>query len=305
MSGRATSTPKGFVRSSNAAGNDQLIFYFSGSRLLLTTENKLPTGKSPIPWECEILTLGNLNGRTVCVGVPTDRTWKYVPKSVPFHLEKWHSILQPEGWKTLSMREALGVLSEKEFGLAGYAYQIAEFNLTNRFCGRCGQQTRHASSELSRTCPECGLTVYPRVAPVVMVLIGRGRGAGRELLLARGPQFPPGMYSALAGFVEPSETLETACHREVLEEVGVRITDLRYDHSQPWPFPHSLMIGFTAEHAGGEIVPQPGEIEDAAWFPVTALPPLPPAFSIARRLIDEAVSRALDATASAGPSSGP
>ena len=126
-----------------------------------------------------------------------------------------------------------------------------------------------------------------------MVLISRGEGVGRELLLARGPQFPPGMYSALAGFVEPSETLEMACHREVLEEVGVQIAELRYDHSQPWPFPHLLMMGFTAEYAGGEIVPQPGEIEDAQWFPVTELPPLPPAFSIARRLIDEAVALAL------------
>ncbi|MCW5627168.1 MAG: NAD(+) diphosphatase, partial [Burkholderiales bacterium] len=137
-----------------------------------------------------------------------------------------------------------------------------------------------------RTCPKCGQTHYPRLAPVAMALIRRGD----ELLLARSPHFPPGMFSALAGFVEPGESLEECLHREVLEEVGVRVTNLRYFESQPWPFPHSLMVAFHCDWVDGTIVPQAGEIEAADWFPIDRLPMLPNRLSIARRLIDHAVT---------------
>ena len=108
----------------------------------------------------------------------------------------------------------------------------------------------------------------------------------RKILLARSPRFAPGMYSALAGFVEPGESLEQCLAREVFEETGIRISNARYFASQPWPFPHSLMIAFVADYAGGEITPEPGEIEDAQWFDIDALPQLPNRISIARRLID-------------------
>jgi NAD+ diphosphatase len=127
--------------------------------------------------------------------------------------------------------------------------------------------------------------VYPRLAPAVMMLVRRGR----ELLLGRSPHFQPGVYSALAGFVDPGETLEDCVAREVMEEVGVTVGKLRYFGSQSWPFPHSLMIAFFADYAGGDIVPQSEEIEDAQWFNVDALPELPMAISISRRLIDAAV----------------
>ena len=130
-----------------------------------------------------------------------------------------------------------------------------------------------------------------------MVLIGRGQGRRRELLLARSPHFREGMFSALAGFVEAGETLEQAAAREVREEVGVAIANLRYFHSQPWPFPDSLMLAFFADHAGGEITPDPAEIEAARWFSVDALPPLPNPESIARRLIDAAIVEIRSATA--------
>lgn len=133
-------------------------------------------------------------------------------------------------------------------------------------------------------CPACGLLAYPRLAPAVMVLIRRGD----ELLLARGPHFSPGVFSALAGFVEPGETLEQCAVREVREEVGIEIANLRYFDSQPWPFPHSLMVAFFADYAGGTLDPDPAEIEAAAWFSRAALPLLPDPISIARQLIDAA-----------------
>ena len=131
-------------------------------------------------------------------------------------------------------------------------------------------------------CPACKLSAYPRVAPAVMALVRREN----RILLARSPHFPPGMYSALAGFVEPGESLEQCLAREIAEEVGVRIRNSRYFASQPWPFPHSLMIAFVCEYAGGELAPQEAEIEDANWFEVLQLPKLPSRISIARRLID-------------------
>ncbi|HZP86354.1 MAG TPA: NAD(+) diphosphatase, partial [Burkholderiales bacterium] len=153
------------------------------------------------------------------------------------------------------------------------------------YCGRCGTRTVAKTTERARQCPSCSLTVYPRIAPAVMALIRRGD----ELLLARSPHFAPGMYSALAGFVEPGESLEQCLHREVKEEVGVEVTNLRYFSSQPWPFPHSLMIAFNCDYASGEITPEPGEIESAGWFGLDNLPVLPNRISIARRLIDATI----------------
>jgi ADP-ribose pyrophosphatase YjhB (NUDIX family) len=151
----------------------------------------------------------------------------------------------------------------------------------------CGTPTQIKGSERVRQCPACGQVHYPRLAPAVMALVRRGD----ELLLARSPHFPPGMHSALAGFVEPGESLEQCLHREVKEEVGVDVTNLRYFSSQPWPFPHSLMIAFTCDYAGGQLTPQPDEIEAAQWFTLDALPVLPNPISIARRLIDATIAQ--------------
>jgi len=139
-------------------------------------------------------------------------------------------------------------------------------------------------NEFAMVCPACSLLAYPRISPAVMVLVRRGD----ELLLGRSPHFRPGMFSALAGFVEAGETIEHCAAREVREEVGVEIANLRYFRSQPWPFPDSLMIAFFADYVGGEITPDPSEIEAAGWFPLSALPPLPDYPSIARHLIDAA-----------------
>lgn len=166
--------------------------------------------------------------------------------------------------------------------VAGRAVQLVEWQRTTRFCGRCASATEALAAERAMRCPECGLTSYPRLAPAVIVLIRRGRRA----LLARNARFSGRMFSALAGFVEPGETLEEAVRREVAEEVGVEVGTLRYFGSQPWPFPHSLMVGFMAEWRSGEIQVDGAEIAEAGWFEPDGLPDVPPPLSIARRLID-------------------
>ena len=171
------------------------------------------------------------------------------------------------------------------FALAGRATQLLDWQKHHRFCGQCGTPTVKKTGELSMQCPICGLLAYPRISPAVMVLVRDGD----KLLLARSPHFKPGVFSALAGFVEPGETLEECAKREVREEVGIEIANLRYFHSQPWPFPNSLMMAFFADYAGGSLKPDPNEIEAADWFSPDALPVLPEPISISRRLIDAAL----------------
>ena len=181
-----------------------------------------------------------------------------------------------------------GRVDDLRWTLAGRAVQLVDWDRTTRFCGRCGTATEPMPGERARRCPSCGLLAFPRLAPAVITLIERDG----EALLARGRAFPVPMYSCIAGFVEPGETMEEAVHREVHEEVGVSITDVRYISSQPWPFPHSLMIGFEATWAGGDIVIDEKEIVDAQWFRADDLPMIPPGMSIARTLIDRWLERA-------------
>jgi len=188
----------------------------------------------------------------------------------------------PPGHGWVGLRALFSVLDDAHFALAGRAMQLLDWDRCHQYCGRCGTPTVPKAEERVRVCPACKLSAYPRVAPAVMALVTRGR----ELLLGRSPHFPQGMYSALAGFVEPGETLEQCVAREVEEEVGVTVTSLSYFANQPWPFPHSLMIAFVCQWAGGEIRAQEGEIEAADWFDVLQLPKLPSKISIARRLID-------------------
>ena len=175
-----------------------------------------------------------------------------------------------------------GRASEVEWLVAGRAVQLVDWARTHRFCGRCGTPTQPQPNERAMKCPACGLLAFPRLAPAMITLVTRGD----EALLARGVQFRAPLYSCLAGFVEPGESLEGAVVREVREEVGVEVGNVRYWGSQPWPFPHSLMIGFTAEWQSGEIEIDPTEIVDAQWFHRDALPNVPPRISIARKLID-------------------
>ena len=194
----------------------------------------------------------------------------------------------PAGHALVDLRSLFSSVPEELWAVAGKAVQIVDWDRTHRFCGRCGTRTERADEDRSRRCPACRLSAYPRLAPAVICVVERGDD---EILLAHGTRFPAPFYSALAGFVEPGESLEGAVVREIKEEVGVDVTDVRYFGSQPWPFPHSLMIGFTARYAGGDIVIDPVEIADAKFFRKDDLPLIPPPISIARALIDWAVAR--------------
>ncbi len=175
-----------------------------------------------------------------------------------------------------------GRATELDWLVAGRAVQLVEWARTHQFCGRCATPTQIQPNERAMKCAACGLLAFPRLAPAMITLVTRGDQA----LLAQGVQFRGPMYSCLAGFVEPGESLEDAVVREVREEVGVEVGNVRYWGSQPWPFPHSLMVGFTAEWVSGEIVCDPTEIVDAQWFSRDELPNIPPRISIARKLID-------------------
>lgn len=188
----------------------------------------------------------------------------------------------PAGMTLEGLRQVYGRLDEILFWVATRAVQIVDWDRTHLFCSRCATPLRAKRTERAKECPICGQLHFPRLAPAIIVLVERGH----ELLLARSRHFLPRMYSVLAGFVEPGESLEEAVVREVKEEVGIDVKDIKYFGSQPWPFPHSLMIGFTAVYAGGEISLDDSEIEDAGWFTANHLPPIPGKISIARKLID-------------------
>jgi NAD+ diphosphatase len=183
-------------------------------------------------------------------------------------------------------RQLFERLDADALAAVGQALALIEWNTMHRYCGRCAAETVLDADRRVRRCPRCTAPFHPRIPPAVIVLVTRGD----ELLLARNVRFPPGRFSAVAGFVDPGESLEQAAQREVREEVGVEIAGLRYFGSQPWPFGRSIMIGFVADYVSGDIRVDGDEIVEAAWFSVDRLPDLPPSLSIARQLIDEFMS---------------
>jgi NAD+ diphosphatase len=180
-----------------------------------------------------------------------------------------------------SLYHILGRVDAELFALAGRASQLLDWERDHRFCGRCGNPMQVDVVERAMRCDPCRVINYPRIAPCVIVLVTRGE----ELLLARNVNFPQPMYSTLAGFIEAGETAEATLRREVREEVGVEVANLRYFQSQSWPFPNQLMLGFFADYAGGEIACDGTEIADARWFHYSDLPMIPPQSSISGQLI--------------------
>ncbi|MCP5105262.1 MAG: NAD(+) diphosphatase [bacterium] len=181
-----------------------------------------------------------------------------------------------------TLRQLYYRMDDDLFWAAGYAFQITQFEQTHQYCGRCGSKTEAAENERAKICHQCGLINYPRVSPsMIAAVIKEGK-----ILLARSTRFKRGFYSVLAGFVEPGETLEECVKREVKEEVATEVKNIKYFGSQPWPFPHSLMVGFIADYHKGEISIDEDEIVAADWYSVADLPEIPGKISIARRLID-------------------
>jgi len=211
----------------------------------------------------EVLSLGSLDGVPVLAG----------------ELEAAQATRQ---LRTIDLRAALASLPPAEAAAAGYASQIVYWNRTTRFCPVCGARTRHGDIERVKVCDRCGHMQYPKVSPAIIVLVVRPG----QMLLTRQASWPAGRYSLVAGFVEPGETLEACVRREVGEETGVALGRIRYLGSQPWPFPHQLMVGFVAEWRAGEIVVDTNELEHAAWFDLDKLPNFPPSISISRMILD-------------------
>ncbi|MGE5399546.1 MAG: NAD(+) diphosphatase [Ignavibacteriales bacterium] len=188
----------------------------------------------------------------------------------------------PEDMAFRNLRSLFGIFDDNLLALSGRAFQIVSWDSTHQFCGRCGTQTFTRIDERAKECPKCGLVNYPRISPAVIVaVVNDGR-----ILLANSGRFKSKMYSVIAGFVEAGETFEECVSREVKEEVNIEVRNIKYFGSQPWPFPNSLMVGFTAEYASGDLKPDGVEILEAGWFSPEALPLIPGRWSIARRLID-------------------
>jgi NAD+ diphosphatase len=187
-----------------------------------------------------------------------------------------------DGFESKGLFELFGLLENEMILVAGCSVQLVRWDKNHAYCGCCGQRMAHKDDERAKICHGCDLTFYPRLSPAIIVAVIREN----QILLARSARFPAGFYSVLAGFVEPGETLEQCVIREVFEEVGIVVKNVRYFGSQPWPFPDSLMLGFTAEYAHGEILTDACEIMDAQWYTKDNLPDIPPKISIARLLID-------------------
>jgi NAD+ diphosphatase len=255
------------------AASDALWFLFRGRELLVTLEGSVLAAPDPEAVGAPLLRrqfLGLLGTRPCWCG-------ELSPDAEP-----------PEGMAFRDLRLLYGRLPPELHEVAGRAVQIVDWDRCHQFCGACGAPTRAAETERARVCERCGLAHYPRLAPSMIVAVERDEC----LLLARAPHFPRGIYSVLAGFVEPGESVEETVAREVREETSIEVTDIRYFASQPWPYPHSLMLGFQARWRSGEIRVDGREIEDAGWFRADAMPPnFPGNVSISQWLIGDFLAR--------------
>jgi NAD+ diphosphatase len=237
------------------------------------------------------------NGIRLLEGFEHEAISEYQDQAVKFKQEKHTHFsfvdtqreeIEHHELKAVSLREMLVEMPSEDFYQVAQAWQFALFMRTHQFCGRCGSRMDKVTWEMAMHCHTCQHRCYPRVSPCIIVAIRHQN----KILLAQGArQKEVGYFSTLAGFVESSETLEQAVHREVFEEVGVKVKNLEYFDSQPWPFPHSLMCGYLAEYESGDIKVDGKEILQADFFDINDLPTVPPSFSIAGRLIDETRKR--------------
>jgi NAD+ diphosphatase len=263
-------TPTDFSATAVAQAHDApLNFVFRGDELLVRNEDL------SLPDAFATALLGLQRGQFQPLGLLSGQYCQtaWLPRSA----------VAPDGYAFRKLRALFGAMDDARMAIAGRAFQISDWARTHQFCGACGSPKQQMQGERCMRCAACGHLAYPRISPAMMVLIRRGH----SILLARNALSPARFFSALAGFVEAGESIEETIHREVAEEVGLKVRDIRYFGSQPWPFPNSLMIAYTAEYDSGEIHVDENEIAEARWFgPGDALPPLPPAgISIAGALI--------------------
>jgi len=262
---------------------DNYVFFFQGTSLLTpqgvaaaALEREIPLSHAEEFPSADIFTIpggalgggfsGSISGVSVLNETPLPPSWQAIP------------VRQIISTLPVSLAEEIGPVNRLL-----QAFHVAQWRQESLFCGRCGAKNTDHPVELARLCPACGRVEYPRIAPAVITLITNDEG---KALLAHNKKFAPGVYSLIAGFVEAGENLETAVAREIREEIGIETGDIRYIASQPWPFPHSLMAGFSARYVAGTLKPDGVEIEDAGWFSRDSLPTLPGPDSLSRYLIE-------------------
>ncbi|MDL0430530.1 NAD(+) diphosphatase [Marinobacter sp. TBZ242] len=255
--------------STKAPGEDDLVLTISGDAVLKPDTGWLHEWKPVSPFAAsgtDAVYVGQWNNRNVYVAEADAEALPGKPEPVP-------------------LRDALLMMEDAPADMLGTAFQVYQWWRDHRFCGRCGGVTGLHRLERAKWCEACSIPWYPRVAPCVIVVIRRND----HMLLARSSRVKRHFFSLIAGFVEPGESIEAAVAREVKEETALDVSNIRYQASQPWPFPHQLMLGFFADYAGGDLVLQEDEIAEADWYRPGELPPVPPSTTIAGRLIDAMV----------------
>jgi len=271
-------------------------FYFQKDSLLLPagivspeTELEMPLDHAAGFPDADIFSVPALTGSSInntgpgIAAPPGNIPCVSIPPEIPL----------PPHWQAIPVRQILALFADSAAdSVTGgkiqcarmlRAFHLAQWRRESLFCGSCGNKNTDSPEELARLCPACGRLEFPRIAPAVITLITNDQG---KALLAHNKKFAPSIYSLIAGFVEAGENLEEAAARETREETGIEIRDIEYIVSQPWPFPNSLMAGFTARYASGTLKADDVEIEDARWFAKDDLPKLPGPGSLSRYLIN-------------------
>ncbi len=262
-------------RTEKAGAAKGYIYIVRGQKILID----LRGGKPAIPRKDALAGLDLSASDGYRIGIKDDRACETYP--VPKETEA------PQGMSFMGLRRLFGLLGPEEYSMAVRAMGILNWDGTCRFCSACGSKVNRLTDIFAKQCDACGFTMFPKISPAVIVAVEKAD----TILLARAGRFAENLYSVLAGFAEPGESLEDTVRREIKEEVGIEVRNIRYFGSQSWPYPDSLMIGFTAEWASGEIAVDNNEITDARWFTVENMPLIPDKVSIARALIDEFVKK--------------
>lgn len=236
-----------------------------GKELLVNTDFTLPLTE-----QIEI----NDNNRYVAVSSTDNNTYKAIRVSdneiTPTDTQQWSEL-----------RPMYGLMPEEQFRMSGKGLQMIHWHEHSRYCPMCGTTTEHFLDNATK-CPSCGYEIFPMIAPAAIVLVEKGD----EILMVRAKNFRSDNYGLVAGFLEVGETLEECVERELMEEVGIKVKNIKYFGNQPWPFPSGLMVGYTAEYESGQIRLQEEELTDGGFFHYSNLPKLPGKMSIARKMID-------------------